>query len=191
MTQTPEETARWIAKKLWDASGICNDTPHGMIRDYIARGIMMYIEQANAAPSVDVEQRALTHILLLDQPYSAIDVLSKLIKASMHLLHGDDYDGGDYEEISACVKYAEEITARTKAYLAGSRDLGQMEQWVSVEDQLPRHGVEVIAGNVETKANFAARYDKISKDWYVFTHIGRDRSYGVTHWRELPSPPIK
>lgn len=47
MKQTIEEKSIWIANKLWDASGVCNDTPHGMIRDYIARGIRYYVNNQN------------------------------------------------------------------------------------------------------------------------------------------------
>jgi hypothetical protein len=50
----------------------------------------------------------------LDNPWPLYDVLQKLIWASEYLLNEKSYDGGNYEEISHCVKRGKEILKKIK-----------------------------------------------------------------------------
>ena len=72
-------------------------------------------------------------------------------------------------------------------------------QWISVEDELPKHNDEVICANLYHGKCYGLAYsyckggywflDKDSID--VFGDASVDLGFNPTHWMPLPEPPTK
>ena len=61
-----------------------------------------------------------------------------------------------------------------------------MSEWISVEDGMPKIGLEVLVWSWETGRSVVKRDCDFQKSF-----IGEDNCFifGVTHWTTLPEPP--
>lgn len=73
-----------------------------------------------------------------------------------------------------------------KAFADGA-DFALANQWVSVEERLPKHGVLVLAMDVDGDAH-AARYNEIAECWQEEGRRFEWHGEGITRWMPIPEP---
>lgn len=64
--------------------------------------------------------------------------------------------------------------------------LAEGEKWISIEERLPDNGRDVLVGDSES--------DIVCTAWYSSFEECFNRQVAgmnITHWRELPTPPVK
>lgn len=98
-----------IGKTVWTSYHLKQHAPmpHGRITYTLSIMSDWYIDLSVIPPKNHVERK--DEILGHDNPFPLHDVLKRLVDAAEYLLHKQDYDGPDYEEIGTCVKRAKDI----------------------------------------------------------------------------------
>lgn len=88
------------------------------------------------------------------------------------------------------------VNAYWTAWQAGRRSLEQ-ERWISVEERLPEPGHIVLAYCNDKIIDTAWLTDEEKQNWYLERTSPQDepitypvRDGYVTHWHELPAPPV-
>lgn len=113
-----------------------------------------------AAPSVDVEQRAEDYASTKMGKMTGLDTAIRPLTNTQVFIRIED------------------------AYKAGSRDLGQMEQWVSVEERLPEDSTDILFTD---SINVRFGCYELGAFWCEADGGCKHTKY----WMPIPSPPIK
>lgn len=92
------------------------------------------------------------------------------------------------DDLSECITYAAdesgEIDEWSTAFYLTKKNY-QKQEWISVEDRLPKVGEEVLVYRRSVNEYAVALYSDTYREFFV----GMFAFVNVTHWQSLPQPP--